>query len=143
MFQRWTTALSRFAGNKRGSVAVIFGGMSVAFLLAGGLAVDYARIVDMRERLTTAADSASQAAGRAMREGRLTDIEVLRLAEASFEDSVARARNVGTIEAPSIIINRAAGSVSVDVTAVVAMTVSRIGGVTEMTVPVTSTAVYR
>lgn len=143
MFQRWATAHSRFAGNKRGRVAVIFGGMSAAFLLAGGLAVDYARIVDMRERLTRAADSAARSAGRALREGKLTDAEIRRLAEANFDDGIARARNVGTIEAPSINIDRASGSVSVAVTAVVATTVSRIGGVSQMTVPVTSTTVYR
>ena len=56
MFQRWTAVFSRFERDERGAVAMIFGLMSVALLLLGGVAVDFARVVDMRDRISQAVD---------------------------------------------------------------------------------------
>ena len=78
-----------------------------------------------------------------MLEGKLSDDEIVTLADAYFDKNVAHARNMGTIDTPAITIDRTTGIVTIDVAAKVAMTVSRVGGFKEMAVPVTSTAVYK
>jgi Flp pilus assembly protein TadG len=143
MFKRLSAFVSRFERSDKGAVAIIFALMSLTLFLIGGVAVDYARIVDMRDRVTNAVDSASLAAGRAMLEGKLSDDEISTLAEANFDRDVARARNMGTIDAPQVRIDRATGKVSIAVTAKVSMTISRVGGFTVISIPVTSTAVYQ
>jgi len=135
--------ISNCKREERGAVAILFGLMSVTLLLAGGVAIDFARIVDMRERVMGAVDSASLAAGRAMLESKLSDAEVKRLATAYFNENVAKVRSMGTVATPVISLDRATGTVTINVQANVSMTFSRVGGFTEMAVPVASTAVYR
>ena len=141
MFERCSAVFLRFRREDRGTASVVFGVMSAALLLVGGVAIDYARVVDMRNRLTNAVDSASLEAVRAMRDG-LSDNQIETRAQFSFETDAASARNLGRVETPLITVDRARGTVTIQVTGKVATTVSRVAGFDEIPVPVTSRTVY-
>jgi Flp pilus assembly protein TadG len=55
--------IGRFARNKRGNVAVLFGLAIIPIALAVGVAVDYGRALMVRERMADAADAAALAIG--------------------------------------------------------------------------------
>jgi Flp pilus assembly protein TadG len=139
MFGRRGAGASYFRHDERRSVGIILGLMSLAFLLAGGAAVDYARVSDMRERLEAAIGSASLAAEQAIRDGKLSDDEVAAIATSRFDKTVATARHVGTIEMPSVKVDHTTRTITVGAKGTVAMTVSRLGGIDEVTVPATAT----
>jgi Flp pilus assembly protein TadG len=124
--------------DERYPAIIIFGLMCVALLLAAGAAVDYARVTNMRESLEVAVKSASLAAERAVQDG-LSDDEVKAVTMTYFDTTAAPARRVGTIGTPTVSIDRRAQFIMVDASGTVAMTVSRLGGIDEVAVPVTST----
>ncbi|MEO8421480.1 MAG: pilus assembly protein TadG-related protein, partial [Hyphomicrobium sp.] len=69
MHRPLTSSVRRFAADERGNVAVLFAFMSTIILLVAGIAIDYARTVNMNSRIGGAADAATLAAGRAMLDG--------------------------------------------------------------------------
>ncbi len=139
MFGRRGMRASHFGDGEPQSVGIIFGLMSLAFLLAAGAAVDYARVADMREGLEAATNSASDAAGQAIRDGKLSDDEVAAIATSHFDKTVASARHVGTIETPIVKVDYTTRTITVGARGIVAMTVSRLGGISEVTVPAIAT----
>ena len=143
MTKRWQPFMKFFREDEQGSVAILFGFLTFTLFFMAGMAVDYARITYMRSKISTAVDAASLAAGRAMLDGNLTDSEVIDLAQAYFEQNVKTARNMGTISAPSIKIDRSAGTVDIDVASNVKMTLTRLGGFNTIDIPVASAAVYK
>jgi Flp pilus assembly protein TadG len=140
MFRRRTMGTLPFEREGRHSVKAIFVMMSVALFLAAGAALDYARVVNMREGIESGVRSASEAAARVLRRGDVSDGEITAVILSHFDKDGAFARQVGTIEMPTVSIDRALQSVTVDTKGTVMMTVSRLGGVNEVTVPATSTS---
>ncbi|MDX2290007.1 MAG: pilus assembly protein [Hyphomicrobiaceae bacterium] len=130
---------TRFAQNREGSVAIMFGLMVVPLLVMMGVAVDYGRVVHMKSQITIAADAASLAGGRALLDNRLSDAEVVALAQTYFRDNLTAAdASYGTVGTPDITVNRETGEVSVDVSAIVPMTLMKLAGFTEVNLPITS-----
>lgn len=140
MLKRRMAAVLPFERDERYSVMAIFATMIVALLLAAGAALDYARVANMREGIEWAVQSASKASMNAMHSAALTDAEIETIALSHFDKGVAFARHVGTIELPTVSIDRAAETVKVDAKGTVAMTVSRLFGVNEVSVPASSTS---
>ncbi|HML27437.1 MAG TPA: hypothetical protein PKE16_01100 [Hyphomicrobium sp.] len=140
MRKRRMAVVLPFERDERYSVMAIFATMIVALLLAAGAALDYARVANMREGIEWAVRSASQASMDAMHNATLTDAEIETIALSHFDKGVAFARHVGTIELPAVSIDRAAETVKVDAKGTVAMTVSRLFGLNEVTVPASSTS---
>ncbi len=132
-----------FGTDEQGSVAMIFGLMSISLLFMAGMAVDYNRITNMRQRVADAVDSASLAAGKALLEGKLTDSEIEDLAKIYFTENVKNAKRIGTVDAPSVKVDREKGSVTIDVNSSVPMTLTRLGGFQNIDVPVSSAAVFQ
>ncbi len=132
-----------FKSDERGDVAMIFGLVATAVLFLAGMAVDYSRIVRVKDRVAQAVDAASLAAGRALLDGKLTDSEIQNMALTFFNENVKSARSGAVIGVPSIRINRDSGSVDIDVATKVNMTLARIGGFKVMDVPVTSSAIFQ
>jgi Flp pilus assembly protein TadG len=133
----------RFRRDDEGAVAITFALASITLFLIIGVGVDYGRMVDMRQRISSAVDAASLAAGRAMLDGKLSNSEIADLAAAYFKNNAHSAQKMGTIGKPKIRIDRNSGTVQIDVTSTLAMTVSRVGGIKTLTIPVTSTATYQ
>src|SRR3972149_6718992 len=98
--------IKSFAEQEQGSVAILFSLMSVALLFLSGMAVDYSRISDVRERLSSAVDAASLAAGRAMLDGKLEDGEIVKLATTYFKENSKSTTKMGSVGEPVIAIDR-------------------------------------
>ncbi len=138
MLRRRTADVLPFRRYEQHSASIIFITMIVALLLAAGAALDYARVAKMREGIEAAVTSASAAGTVAMRDATLRDVEIEAIVVSHFDKDVAFARHVGTIDPPLIHIDHAAPSVSVETKGTVAMTISRLFGVNEISVPATS-----
>ncbi|MDX2259559.1 MAG: pilus assembly protein [Hyphomicrobiaceae bacterium] len=133
----------RFAGNRDGGVAVLFGLMVVALLTTMGVAVDFSRILHTKARLVAAADAASLAAGRALLDGRLSDADIIALAQSYFTENVgATGPDFGTVAIPTVGINRTTGEVRIDVAATVPMTLMQLAGFDQVAVPVASSTKF-
>ncbi|MBS0235078.1 MAG: hypothetical protein JSR99_16545 [Proteobacteria bacterium] len=124
---------------RRRSGTGLFVMMSVALFLTTGAALDYARVVSMREGIEFGVKSAAQAAALVLRGGQVPDDEITSVVMSHFDKDGAFARHVGTIEAPNVIIDHAARAVTVDAKGTVMMTVSRLIGLNDVTVPATFT----
>lgn len=134
--------VKKFSSDEQGAVALLFGLMSFMLFFIGAIAVDYSRIIDMRSRITTAVDAASLAAGRALLDGNLSDSEIVEMSTAYFKENVNSARGMGTVGEPMISVNREQGTIEIDVQSSVTMTLARLGGFVDMSIPVASEATY-
>jgi len=65
-----------FASDERGAVAMLFSLMMTALFFLAGMAIDYNRAMNVRSRVSDAADAAALAAGRALIEGKMTSSEI-------------------------------------------------------------------
>lgn len=136
-----TTKRPSFAADERGAVAMMFGIIFFVFFFSAGMAIDYARIVHFKSRLAVALDAAALAAGKAMLDGRLSDSEVLAIAERYFTENVeAGGENFGTIAALNVQLDRSVGGVTIDVDAQVPMTFTRIAGYEQVNLPLSTAA---
>lgn len=142
MHNRLKLLLKRFSSDETGAVAMIFGLMSIVLVFMAGMAIDFNRIVNMRARVTDAVDAASLAAGRALLDGKLSDEQIVAMATAYFNENVKSARLSGTVEAPTVTVDRANSSVTIDVKSQIPMTLTRLGGFTNVDLPVSSSAVF-
>ena len=142
MLKRRISVALPFERHERYSATAIFVMMTAALLLAAGAAVDYARVANMREGIDAAVAAAADAAAAAMYSDALSDDQVKTLAMSQFDKAVTFARHVGTIEELDIGIDRVSRSVTVDAKGTVAMTVSRLAGVNDVTVPASATAAW-
>ena len=128
---------SSFAGDRRGTVAIIFGLMSFAFLMVAGVAIDYSRIIHMNKRMVSAADAAALAAGGALLDGRLNDDEIEQLARNYFDRNMEQAgASYGTYSEPEVTVDRSAGDIVISSVATVPMSITKIAGYTEVEMPV-------
>jgi Flp pilus assembly protein TadG len=143
MSKRWQHLVKGFGSDEEGVVAVIFALTSFVLFAVSALAVDFGRALDVRSRTTNAVDAASLAAGRAMLDGKLTDGEIIQLATTYFNENVKAAKGLATIGAPSIVLNRDAGTIDIDVQSTVKTTFGRFAGLTKMDIPVSSAATYK
>ena len=141
MHRPLTTLARRFGSDEGGNVVILFALMSTVILLVAGIALDYARTINMHSRIGAAADAATLAAGRAMLDGRLSDGEIEERAQHYLRENAAAAgAQFGTYGTPSVSIDRDSGSVTIDVDVEVPTTLARIGGVNSMKAPVAAAA---
>lgn len=57
----FSAGLKSFVSDRRGGAAIIFGVAAVPIMIGVGSAVEYSRAVDLRTRITAAADAAALA----------------------------------------------------------------------------------
>jgi Flp pilus assembly protein TadG len=141
MQNRRMPAAVPFVRDEPNSAIVMFVLMTVALLLAAGAAVDYARVANMRDGLELGVRRASKAALEALGNRYLSDDQIRTIGVSQFDKSTTFARQTGTIGTPKVIIDRDDQSIAVQAEGTVAMTASRLGGINEVSVPATYTAV--
>jgi hypothetical protein len=139
MLKHRAAPIYSFERDKRHSNSVLFILMIVAFLLATGVVLDFVRVTNMRDGIEKAVKSASEAGTDAMQHRALGDEAIKTIVLSHFDKRAATARQVGTIETPSIRIDREAARVRVDAKGTVAMTVGSLIGIDEIAVPATAT----
>lgn len=143
MLTRYKLTVKKFSSDEQGVVAVLFGMMTFMLFCMGAIAVDFSRIIDMRSKISSAVDSASLAAGRALLDGQLSDSEIVSLATAYFTQNVKSATAMGSVGTPTITIDRDQGTVDIDVKSSIKMTLARLAGFNEMSIPVASEATFK
>jgi Flp pilus assembly protein TadG len=74
----------RFAADRKGAIAILFGMLAVPMILGVGVFVDYSRALIARERLNNAIDAAALAIGASAGED-LSDEEIEALAQSYFD----------------------------------------------------------
>ncbi|MEO0618746.1 MAG: pilus assembly protein TadG-related protein [Pseudomonadota bacterium] len=79
---------ARFQSDERGTVAVIFGLISLVFLAFGGISIDMSRVYGADTRAGAALDVALLAAGDARNRLDLSDAELQTLAQKSFDANI-------------------------------------------------------
>ena len=135
---RWLLRTSsQFAGDRRGTIAMLFGLMSFGFLMVAGVAIDYSRVIHMNKLMMNAADAAALAAGGALLDGRLNDEEIEELARTYFDKNMEQAGGkFGTYSEPEITVNRTSGDIVIASISTVPMSITKIAGFTEIKMPV-------
>lgn len=129
-----------FLTDQNGGVAVLFGLLLLGVLFSVGMAIDYGRVVHTKTRLAQAVDAAALAAGRALLDGRLSDTDVQEIAERYFDTNLGEGSGFGTVGRPFVRIVRATGEVHVTADANVPMTLTKIAGFSNVTVPATASS---
>lgn len=129
---------STFASDERGGVAIMFALMFAVLLLGVGMTIDYGRVTHTSSKLRAAADAAALAGGLALLDGRNSNADVRAVTLKYFEENMSQGGKFVDVSSVNVIIDRNAGSVKVDVTAAVEMTVMRSQGFESIDVPVIS-----
>lgn len=140
MYTRNLHIVYDFKSDERGTVAMIFGIMMTALLFLAGMAVDYTRAMNVRTRVSDAADAAALAAGRALMAGGMSANEIRALALKYFNENVKSVNGQATVGTPKINVNTQTGGVTIDVDSKVKLTLARIMGKQTLDFPI-STAV--
>lgn len=144
MFAAFLKAQREFGNEEDGSVAILFALMLVVIAFAAGMALDYSRVVHSNSKLAAAADAAALAAGRALQDGRYSEGEVKKLAQAYFrENALASGHSIGTVSKVKVDIDRANSTVTFDIQSEVPMTLTRLMGPESVDLPVSSTVTFK
>ncbi len=134
MFSR---LVGRFAGDRSGTVAVVFGIALIPMIMAAGAALDYMRAYTAQSRLQHALDSAALAAASARG---LTDSERIELAVAAFNANYP-AEKLGVPAAPDIrigdgtVVARARAELPTTLMNIVGIDTLSVGSNSEVTLP--------
>lgn len=142
MYTRTVQQLKAFQSDERGAVAMIFGVMLTALLFLAGMAMDYSRALNVRSRVVDAADAAVLAAGRAMMDGKLDAAQIKTLATRYFNENVKSVTSQASIDAPSVNVDTATGTIAVNVSSHIKLTLSRVLGMNSIDMPVVSQASF-
>ncbi len=140
MYTRSPQTLYAFGSDERGTVAMIFGIMLTGLLFLAGMAVDYTRAMNVRSRVSDAADAAALAAGRALMAGGMDSAEIRALALKYFNENVKSVNGAAIVGTPTINVDTRTGGVTIDVNSKVKLTLARIIGKQTLDFPI-STAV--
>lgn len=138
MYTRNLHTVYDFKSDERGTVAMIFGLMMTALLFLAGMAVDYTRAMNVRTRVSDAADAAALAAGRALMAGGMSADEIRALALNYFNENVKSVNGQATVGTPKINVNTQTGGVTIDVDSKVKLTLARIMGKQTLDFPISS-----
>lgn len=142
MTSKFHSFAARFAKDEQGVVAVLFGLIFMVLIILAGMAVDQSRLYHSSSKLASAADAAALAAGRAMLDGRLTDADVIDVGTNFFNENIEASGEFANVHGVSVVPNRAAGTVTVNVDADVPMTVTRVAGFTSIDTPAKSSTAF-
>lgn len=128
MFRRLVHRLHAFGSDRRGNVLLLFGLSIIPTMLAIGMAVDYSRALNVKQRLGAALDAAALAVGGSTG---LTEQQLKDKAQAYFEANYPEAE-LGTPGELSVSVNDL--KVTMSATANVGTTLMHLAGMSGMTV---------
>lgn len=131
------------AKDECGSIGMLLGLSFLVVSLCAGMGIDYARVSNASTRLSDAADAAALAAGRALLEGKIDDAAVEALGETMFWADIKSTRGYANIQSAKVTVDRNTGNITVDVQAEVPMTLTALGGIKKIDVPVHSAATFQ
>ena len=127
------SGLRRFARNKAGNVAILFGLAIIPIILGVGVAVDYGRALSVRSRMADAADAAALAVGSWTD---LSSAEIQTKAQQFFNANYP-ASSLGTASAVNVSV--VGNDITVKVTGVVPTTFMKLANINSVNVGASST----
>jgi Flp pilus assembly protein TadG len=131
------------ARNEQGTVAVIFAVSAFVLLMVTGLAVDIGRVMHAERTLSAAIDAAALAAAKGIRSQNLTDAEAKEVARQYFEANMkGNGAGYANVQNFSVAIDRDHNSVAINVDSEVPMLFANVGGISKMSLPKGSVAIY-
>ena len=144
MFTQFCKAsIQDFRGDDRGAVAIIFALTAIMLMVVTGLAIDVGRAVHAGTKISAAIDAAVIAGVKGLRLRNMTNAQVEAVTKAIFEENL---KNVGLtqpdIKKFDVIIDRAKGSVELDVGAEIPTVLGQLAGINVMRVPRRSVAIF-
>ena len=143
MAQSLSIEVRKFASDERGTIAIIFSLCVFVLVSIVGLAIDIGRLYHASSKITDSIDAAALAAAKSLRLANLDDAGVRQVAQQYFNADIAGSGGkYAKIDSFQVNINRATGSVDVNVAASVDTIFARIAGVSAFVVPKSSTAVF-
>lgn len=128
MWQWIYRVAGRFARDRRGAVALLFGIVLVPMILGIGLAVDYSRGVRARQHLAQALDAAALAVGSW---AGLNNAQIVEKAQTYF-DANSASTAIGTPGPLNVSINE--NTITLSATSTIPTLFMQLGGYSEMTV---------
>lgn len=132
-----------FVSDAGGTVAPIFGLMTLVFMFVIGVTIDGSRAFQASSEVTTALDAAAMAAAKEMRNNSaVTDDELQALAATYFASNLEVTGGVGIIfDQLTLTSDRVKGSVTLSVDTRLPTTFSRLLAVNEIQIPRSATAI--
>ena len=139
-----TQETRRFQRDENGSVAVIFGLVSVAVVMFCGVAIDLGRASHSNTRLSQALDAAALAAAKGIRLEGLSDDQAKVLATHVFNENMAKTSGRWTnLKSPlNVNLDRATWTAQVDIDAAVPTAFAGIVGVKELPLHKSAVAIF-
>lgn len=137
------TVFKKFGKDEQGAVAMTFGLMTLVLLFLCGMAMDYSRAMNVRSRVSDAADSAALVAGRALMEGKLSVAEIEQMAAKYFQQNIKGLGTTASIDNPTIKVDAQTGAVNVNVSSHVPMTLTKVAGFQTLDFPISTTAIFK
>ena len=115
-----------------------------ALVMAMGLAIDVARAVHTKTKISNALDAAALAAAKSLHDQQMNTGEVAVFARRFFDTNLGASAqpNFGTIRAFDAVIDREKSTVTLSATTDVPTTFARVGGLENITFPTTSAAAF-
>ena len=122
---------SRLAGDRRGSISILFGFSALVLFGAAGVGLNSLRAHRIATRASSALDSAALAAARAMSENEsLSDAEIIAIAQGVFAANTHGFSTQGVVAGPpSVVLNRVTSTVVISSNLSVATTLGHVVGV--------------
>ena len=133
-----------FAEDKRGNIAIMFALSIMMLTIIVGLAIDSGRAYHARTKIANAIDAAALVAARGMREGNMTDAQIVAIAQKFFDENM-KGSGEGWIDIQSfdVDIDHDNSSVAITVDGEVETTFGKLAGVNSFDIPATTLAVYK
>ena len=132
--------LSSLRDDERGATAMIFAISLFALVMMLGIAVDVARAIHTKTKISNALDGAALAAAKSLHDGSMSIADITALARRYFDTNVML--DFGTISDFQATIDRDNSTVRLVATADVPTTFARVGGFDRVTFPTTSAAAF-
>jgi Flp pilus assembly protein TadG len=129
--------LNRFRANERGNVAMLFALSLVPIIGMTGLAVDYARLTNLKEVLQSSIDSAALSLAASASDD--TDAELTALAQRIIDDTF---KPRGEFTMPPVKIARNGGSITIDAEATQDTAFMQVLGQDDFTVKASATTTF-
>lgn len=133
----------RFAGDRSGAVAIMFGLTVLILVASSALALDTSRINRMQMRITSALDAAALATARELRLSSMSLAELQTLAANYFDANMRQVlQQEGRIEGFTVDVDRERSAVTLSTVAVLPTSIGRVFNVNEFRMELTASSIY-
>jgi Flp pilus assembly protein TadG len=144
LFTTISIKLDALRRDQRGTVAMIFALCIFALIMAMGLAIDIARAIHTKTKISSALDAAALAAAKSLHDGQMSTGDIMALARRYFDINLGESGrpNFGNISDFNVVVDKDKSTVSISATADVPTTFARIGGVEKISLPTSAAAAF-